>query len=307
MVPAVSMQDKSSVKAILYALGANVGIAIAKSIAAFMTNSGAMLAEAIHSIADSCNQGLLFLGMASSKKPASPEHPLGYGKAIYFWSFVVALMLFSMGGLVSIYEGIHKLKSKTSLENPMVAIIVLIIGVILEASSLIGALRIIKKKSKGKSLWFWFRNSRQSELIVIFGEDTAAVVGLLIAMVAIILTITTGNLFYDAIGSIAIGVLLILVAVSIAIEVESLLIGESADPEVQKEIVTFISEQQFVEKIFNVITFQMGIYVMVSAKIMPRATLSLNELIDCTNQCEKGLKEKFPQVRWVFLEPDFYD
>lgn len=301
------MQEKGSVKAILYALAANVGIAIAKIIAAIITNSGAMLAEAIHSIADSANQGLLFFGMKISLKPASEEHPLGYGKAIYFWSFVVALMLFSMGGLVSIYEGIKKLNSKSTLENPWIAIIVLMIGIILEGSSLIGALRIIRRISRGKTLWQWFRSSRQSELIVIFGEDTAAVIGLSFALIAIILTITTNNLIYDAVGSIAIGILLILVAVSVAIEVESLLIGESADPDVQKEILAFITEQQFVETVFNVITLQLGINVMVSAKIKPFATLSLSELIDSINQCEKDLKIKFPQIKWVFLEPDFYN
>jgi cation diffusion facilitator family transporter len=303
---------QASARAIFYALGANLGIALAKTAAAIITNSGSMLAEAIHSFADCANQGLLFLGMHRAKAAPNDEHPLGYGKAIFFWSFIVALMLFSMGGLFSIYEGTHKLLQALAgggagLEKPWAAIIVLVIAIVLESLSLMGALRESRPFRQGKSLWRWFRASRQSELIVVVGEDTAALAGLALALVAILLSILTGNPLYDALGSIAIGVLLILVAVAVGVEVKSLLIGESADPAVEAKIRATLVAHPGVAEVLHLITLQLGTDVMVAVKARMAETGSVDKLITEINDCERGLRSAVPQVRWIFFEPDVAD
>ena len=175
---------------------ANLGIAITKTVAAIITGSGALLAESIHSYADCGNQGLLFIGLKTMKKKPDPEHPLGYGQEIFFWSFIVALILFSMGGLFSVYEGIHKISAHEGLKRPVVAVVVLGLSMILEASSLYGCLTQINKLKHKQSLMTWVKNSRKSELIVVLGEDVAALLGLTFALISIILSIITGNPIY---------------------------------------------------------------------------------------------------------------
>jgi cation diffusion facilitator family transporter len=201
-----------SVKSILFALGANFLIALAKTGGAIFTGSSSMLAEAIHSYADCANQGLLLWGMREGRRRPSLDHPLGHGKAIYFWSFIVALMLFSMGGLFSIYEGVHKLQAPEPVTNAWVAIAILVFGIAAESVSLWGCLREVNKDRGDQGLWRWFRTSRQSELLVVFAEDIAALGGLVLALVFISLAHVTGNPAWDAAGSICIGVLLVLVA-----------------------------------------------------------------------------------------------
>ncbi|HNX67159.1 MAG TPA: cation transporter, partial [Bacteroidales bacterium] len=200
--------QNASVKSILFALLANLGIAITKTAAAIITGSGAMLAESIHSYADCGNQGLLFLGLRKSKKRPDAEHPLGYGKEIYFWSFIVAIILFSMGGMFSVYEGIHKIGAHEGIRSPIIAIVVLVISLILEGSSLYGCLAQIKKVRHNMPLWKWVKQSRQSELLVVLGEDTAALLGLSFAIASVLLSMITGNPLFDALGSIGIGALL---------------------------------------------------------------------------------------------------
>jgi len=295
-----------SVKSILYALVANMAIAVAKLAGAIHTGSAAMLAEAIHSFADCGNQGLLLYGLKVAKRPPSPDHPLGYGKAIYFWSFIVALILFSMGGLFSMYEGIHKLSATDPISAPWVAVGILTFGIIAESFSLYGCLREINKVRGGRSLWRWFRDSRQSELIVILGEDIAALFGLVFALVAILVTVVTGDPIFDAIGSIAIGVLLLLVAVGIGIEVKDLLIGQSVETADRDLIHKFISDHQEVAKVMNLITLQLGDGIMVAVKAEMRAS-ETKLLIENINDVEKRLRERFPGIRWIFFEPDVAD
>ena len=223
--------QEASKKSILFALLANLGIAVTKTVAAVITGSGAMLAESIHSYADCGNQGLLFLGLKATKKEPSPDHPLGYGMEIYFWSFIVALILFSMGGLFSIYEGIHKVSLHEGLKSPMVAIVVLSVSMVFESLSLYGCLTQINKLRRNTTLWNWVKNSRQSELIVVLGEDIAALLGLSFALISVILAVITGNPVFDAAGSIGIGVLLIVISIFLAVKVKSLLIGQSTDDE----------------------------------------------------------------------------
>lgn len=299
--------SEGSLKAIFYALAANLGIAVAKTAAAIYTKSGAMLAEAIHSFADTANQLLLLLGLRRARLPVSEEHPLGYGKAIYFWSFVVALMLFSMGGMFSVYEGVHKLRHPAMPESPWIAVAVLAVSVLLEVGSLRGALAEVKRVQGRRSFLNWFKTSRQSELIVVVGEDIAALAGLALALAAVLATIITGNPLFDALGTIGIGIVLIAVAFAVGIEVKSLLIGESADPETVGAIHSFLSGRPEVETVYKLITLQLGLELMVSVKAKMRRADTAVMLIDDINEVEAGLKAAFPEIRWVFFEPDIRD
>ena len=193
----VGSSHDSTVRAILYAFCANFGIAIAKSWAAWLTGSGSMLAEAIHSYADTGNQVLLYLGLKQSQRPPDDDHPLGYGKLSYFWSFIVAILLFTMGGLFSIYEGYHKLTHPEPLSQIWVAIIVLILAILLEGGSLIGCIREIGKVRKGRPFREWLRNTRNSELVVVLGEDIGAQLGLVLALGFLLTAWYTGNPVYD--------------------------------------------------------------------------------------------------------------
>ncbi len=300
-------EHASSIKSILFALGANFAIFVAKLTAAMVTGSGAMLAESIHSLADSGNQLLLLLGLKQAKKPPTPEYPLGFGKSIYFWSFIVALIMFSMGGVFSIYEGTHKLNHPEGLTSPWIAIGVLIFAIIAEGISLWGCVTEVNKERRKRSYLRWFRESRESALIVVFGEDVAALLGLVFALLAVSLSMLTGNPMYDALGSIVIGVLLIVIAVMIGIEVKRLLIGQSVDPVVREEMVDFLQSREEIKKVFNLITFQLGQDVMVAVKVEMEEFSSQVDMIRAINRCEKELKTAFPQVLWSFFEPDIED
>jgi cation diffusion facilitator family transporter len=301
--PKMSHQD-TSIKSILFALLANLGIAITKTVAAVVTGSGAMLAESIHSYADCGNQGLLFFGLGAAKKKPDQEHPLGHGKEIFFWSFIVALVLFSMGGLFSIYEGIHKVSSHEGLKNPLIAIYVLSVSMILEAASLYGCLTQIKKVRDNVTLRTWFKNSRQSELILVLGEDIGALLGLSFALISVVLSIVTGNPVFDAFGSIGIGVLLIIISFFLAIKVKSLLIGQSADERTCAEIQNFLEARPEIDRVFNLITLQLGHHIMVAVKAKMAEVDSVNQLIADINKCESELRKEYPAVLWVFFEPD---
>jgi cation diffusion facilitator family transporter len=296
--------QEASTKSILFALLANLGIAITKTIAAIITGSGAMLAESIHSYADCGNQGLLFLGLKASKKRPDTEHPLGYGKEIFFWSFMVAVILFSMGGLFSIYEGIHKISLHDGLKNPVIAILVLSLSMILEAASLYGCITQINKIRHNVSLWQWIKNSRHSELIVVLGEDIAALLGLTFALISVVLAMVTGNPVFDAIGSIGIGALLIVVSLMLAVKIKSLLIGQSADSETCNSIRALLESRPEIEQVFNVITLQLGPRIMVAIKAKMTNVDSVDQLIININTCESVLKNNFPAIQWIFFEPD---
>jgi len=293
-----------SLKSIIFALCANLAIAIAKGVAAVITGSGAMLAEAIHSLADTGNQGLLLIGLRHAKRPPSPDFPLGYGKAIYTWSFLVAIILFSVGGLFSLYEGFHKLAHPEPLAAPWWAVGVLVFAIAAESVSMWGCLREVAKARRGRSLWGWFRESRQSELLVVFGEDLAALVGLVLALVAVVATMLTGNPVYDSLGTIAIGVLLVVVAVFVAIEVKALLIGQGVDPMVDVDMRRFLGEQPEVSQLLNLLSMQMGDRVMVAVKAEMAPAADARALVDAINQVEARFRVAFPEVMWLFFEPD---
>ena len=296
-----------STRAIFFALGANFAITVAKGVAALFSGSGAMLAETVHSFADCGNQALLLVGMKQAKRPSSPEYPLGYGKAVYFWSFLVAVMLFTLGGMFSLYEGVHKLSHPEPLRQWWLPVGVLLFSIVAESVSMRACIVEVNKARGTQSLRQWFRESRQAELIVIFGEDLAALSGLSLALMAIVLTVITGNPLWDALGTVAIGVLLIVVAVFVAIEVKAMLIGQSADPRVTADMRAFLEAWPEIARVFHLITLQLGSDVMVSVKVQVAGAQSAAQLIDSINTVEKALRARYPQIRWSFFEPDHQD
>lgn len=266
-----------------------------------------MLAEAVHSTADCGNQLLLLLGMKRAQKPPSDDFPLGYGKETYFWSFIVALLLFSMGGLFSVYEGWHKLHESEPLSYPMLALGVLVFGIIVEGLSLAGCLKEINKSRAEQSLWRWFHDTREVELLVIFGEDLAALLGLSFAAIAVLATWITGNTVYDALGSIGIGVLLIAVAIFVGVEVKSLLIGQGVSTKMRGDMLDFLNQQAEIKQIYNLRTLHMGTDVMVAIKAELTEQQDARKLIADINQVEVAFRERFPAVAWCFFEPDDTD
>jgi len=303
----VGSSHESTVRAILYAFLANFGIAIAKTWAAIVTGSGSMMAEAIHSYADTGNQVLLYLGLKQSLRPPDDEHPLGYGKLSYFWSFIVAILLFTMGGLFSIFEGYHKLTHPEPLSQIWIAIVVLVLAILLEGGSLFGALREIRKVRRGRPFREWLKHTRNSELVVVLGEDIGAQLGLVMALGFLLVAWKTGDPVYDAMGSICIGVVLLVISAFIAWRVRSLLVGKSADPEIQEVIDAIINEDPGVIEVFHTITIQYGPDTMLAVKLRMNPELTINEAIARINALERNLKARIPNLKWCFVEPDVTD
>ena len=293
-----------SIRAILFALGANLAIAGAKGVAAYFTRSSSMLAETVHSLADCGNQLLLLFGMRQARKPASPDFPLGHGRAIYFWSFLVAVMLFTVGGMFSVYEGLHKWKHPQPITQWWWAVGVLVFSLVAEGVSTRAALREAATERRGRGLLAWFHASRQADLIVIVGENVAAMLGLGVALAAIGLSVATGNPLWDAGGTVVIGVLLIAVAVFLAIEIKAMLVGQSVDPQVQARLRSFLDARPEVLSVINVITLQLGNDVMVSVQARMVEQHSASILVQQINAVERAMKQQFPEVRWSFFEPD---
>ncbi len=295
------------IRAIMYAFFANLGIAIAKFVAAFFTGSSSMLAEGVHSTADTGNQLLLLLGLRQAKRPPDPEHPLGYGKSTFFWSFIVALMLFSLGGLFSLYEGWHKLQHPEEVKYAWVALLVLGVSIGLEAVSMYGCIREVQYVRRGRSFWRWLHESRNAELVVVFGEDLGALIGLVIAFGFVGLAAITGDPRYDAFGSIAIGVVLLVIAIFVAKRVHALLIGRSADPELRAAIAEEIEGDSEIVEVYNVITLQQGPQIIVAAKVRLSEGLPIEKACREINHLEARLKERIPEIGWSFMEPDLAD
>jgi cation diffusion facilitator family transporter len=301
------MSHESSAKAIFYAFIANLGIALSKLAAAIYTNSGSMLAESIHSFADCGNQVLLYLGLRQSQRPPTPQHPLGFGKISYFWSFIVALMLFSVGGLFSIQEGWHKLHAPEPIRQAWVALLVLGVSIGLETFSTLGCLREIAKLRRGRTLRQWVATTRNAELVVVLGEDIAALVGLVLAFIFVSMAAATGNPLYDAFGSIVIGVVLIIVSLFIAIRIKGLIVGRSAEEDLQKAISEHIEATEGIEDLLNAITVQLGPQVMLAIKVRMTPGIAVEQAVELINGLERGIKAKFPEVAWCFVEPDVTD
>ena len=296
---------EDSTSHIVQSLFVNVAIAIIKGIAAVLTRSGSMLAEALHSAADCGNQILLLMGVRSSKRPPDAEHPLGYGRDVYFWSFMVALLLFSGGGVFSIYEGIHKIHEPEKVERVWLGMLILGISIVLEGASLASNIREINRRRGGKPFMKYLHDTKDSDLIVVFGENAAAVLGLFFALIALVLADKTGDGRWDGIGSVVIGVVLVGVAVFLAREVKSLLLGESADAEIAEAARKIAAEHPNLERVLHLVTIQQGPgEVLVSIKVAFTSGLVIDDVCRSINEFEAKLRAARPEVRWLYVEPD---
>lgn len=295
----------SDTKHILQSLAVNVTIALAKGAAAFFTGSGAMLAETLHSAADCTNQVLLLLGVKRAGRAPDEHHPLGYGRALYFYSFVVALLLFSGGGVFSIYEGVHKLAHPEPVERVGLALGILFLSLLLEGWATWGNLKEMKARRGAVPLFTWLRQTKDSDLIVVFGENAAAVLGLALAIAALTVAAVTGDPRWDALGSIAIGVVLVGVAVFLGVEVKSLLLGERADGGIEAAVRALVEAEPRFLALLRVITLQQGPgEVVVAMKVRVSPGLSATEVVQVINRFEQALKAQRPDIRWCFVEPD---
>ncbi|HEX5059318.1 MAG TPA: cation diffusion facilitator family transporter [Kofleriaceae bacterium] len=293
---------------VVKALAVNAVIATSKGVAAAITGSGAMLAETLHSFADCGNQLLLLVGIRQSGKPANQKHPLGYGRAMYFYSFIVAMLLFSGGGLFSIYEGVHKLEHPEPVGDITIALIILAISIALEGWSTLGNIKVLNEKRGTTRFLTYLRETKDSDLVVVFGENSAAVLGLLLATGALLIAKHTNDGRWDAIGSLAIGTVLICVAIFLAREIQSLLVGESADPKLQKAVEQLAVDDPNVDRVLRLLTVQQGPgEIVVAMKLKFRSGLETTQLVDAINGFERELKQRVPEVRWSFIEPDHAD
>jgi cation diffusion facilitator family transporter len=301
------MSTQGGTKAIIAAMSANLGIAIAKFIAWGVSGSSSMLGEAVHSLADTGNQILLLRGGAVSQKKADAQHPFGYGRERYVYAFVVSIILFSIGGVFSLYEGINKLGHPHPLENAWLPVAVLVISMVLESFSLRTAVKE-SNHTRGKDSWFAFiRHSKAPELPVVLLEDVAALTGLVFAFVGVVLTILTGNGIFDAIGTIAIGVLLVLVAIVLAIETKSLLVGEGASATDVDDIRDAINAEPEVESLIHMKTLYLGPEeLMVAAKIAFASRMKLADVATAINAIEARVRAAVPIARVIYIEPDVY-
>lgn len=299
------MSTSGGTRAIIAALLANTGIAITKFIAAAFSGSASMLAEGVHSVADAGNQLLLLIGGRRARRAASEEHPFGYGRSRYVYAFIVAIVLFSVGGLYSLYEGVHKIQDPHPLDIPWLPVVVLLVAIVLESFSL----RTAVKESnhvRGAQTWVQFvRRAKSPELPVVLLEDVAALLGLVLALIGVGLSWLTGDGLWDGIGTLAIGVLLVAVAVILGLEMSSLLIGEGATREDMANIRAAIEAGPEVDSIIHAKTLYLGPdELMVAAKLAMPPTTSLNDISARINAVEMRVREAMPVARVIYLEPD---
>ena len=294
-------------KAIIAAFLANMGIAASKFVAWALSGSSAMLAEGVHSVADASNQLLLLLGLRRAKQKADKEHPFGYGRVRFVYAFVVAIVLFSIGGVFSIYEGISKIQNPHPLEMWWLPIVVLVIAIVLESFSLRVAIRE-SRPLKGDASWFTFiRRSKAPELPVILLEDLGALLGLVIALFGVGLTVLTGDSLFDGVATILIGVLLIAIAIIIGIEVKSLLVGEGASDEDLAKIEAALLESKDIDRIIHMKTLYVGPdEFMIGAKISVAGTMTMHEVSAVVNLAERRIRLAVPAARIIYIEPDVY-
>ncbi|WP_321367859.1 cation diffusion facilitator family transporter [uncultured Desulfuromusa sp.] len=294
-----------SKKVIFAALAGNSLIAITKFIAATVTGSSAMLSEAIHSLVDTGNQILLLYGMKKAAKPADKRCPFGYGKEIYFWSFVVAILIFALGGGISVYEGIHHLLHPQPATSPLINYLVLTLAMIFEGTAWFFALREFNKSKGGNGYIDAINQTKDPSIIVVLFEDSAAMLGLFVAFIGVTLSHWTGNVYYDGTASILIGLILIGTAIWLARETKSLLIGESAEPQIEQEIQSMVQDNPMVEGINEILTMHMGpdfILVTLGADFIDSASASdIEEQVEILN---RQIKTKFPRIKRVFVEAE---
>ncbi|MFE3444724.1 cation diffusion facilitator family transporter [Nocardia sp. NPDC059180] len=294
-------------KAIIAALTANAGIAAAKFVGAAITGSASMLAEAVHSVADTSNQGLLLFGQRRAEKEADELHPFGYGRNRYFYSFVVALVLFTLGSVYAIYEGIHKIQHPEELSSPIVAIVILVIAIGLETYSFATAVRESRPLKGRASWWRFIRNSRSPELPVVLLEDTGALIGLVLALAGVGLTMITDNAIFDGIGTLAIGILLGVIAIVLIVEMQSLLIGEGATPDEDRAIRENLVDGERIDRVIHLKTQYLGPEeLLVAAKVSIVAGQGIAQIAAAIDAAESRVRDAVPTARVIYLEPDLY-
>jgi cation diffusion facilitator family transporter len=292
-------------KAILAALSANAGIAVAKFVGFLFTGSSSMLAESVHSLADTSNQGLLLLGRRSSQRRATREHPFGFGRERYFYSFVVALMLFTLGSAFALYEGIHKVQHPEPLTSPLVAVLILVVAIALEGYSFVTAMGESRKIKGDVSWWGFIRQSRTPELPVVLLEDTGALLGLVFALAGVGLSEVTGDPVWDGIGTIMIGSLLGVIAIILIVEMKSLLIGEGATDNQLETICAELAGGAGVERVIHIRTQYLGPdELLVAAKLALSPDLELAQVARAIDDAEARVRAKVPVARLIYLEPD---
>ena len=292
-------------RAIAAAFLANLGLAVAKLAGFAITGAASMLAESVHSLADTANQGLLLLGSSRAAREATPEHPFGFGRERYFWAFIVAMLLFSMGSLFSIHEGIDKLRHPHELKSAGVAVGILLFGIALEGWSFRTALREAQKLRGTGSLWDFIRRSKTPELPVVLLEDLGALVGLALALLGVGLAIVLNNPIYDALGSVSIGALLGIIAIVLASEMKSLLIGESASKEVDTAIRGTVETTPAVQRLIHLRTLHLGPdELLVALKLELDANLDFRGVASAINDVESAIRQRVPIARIIYVEPD---
>lgn len=301
------MSTEGGVRAVVAALLANLGIAVSKFGAFFVTGSSSMLTEGVHSLADSGNQVLLLIGGRRALRADSNHHQFGYGRIRYVYAFVVAIVLFTVGGLFSLYEGVHKFQHPEALGSPTVAIVVLVIAIALESFSLRTAVREVNHVRGKRTLWQFVRASRQPELPVILLEDIGALTGLCFALVGVGMTSLTGDARWDGLGAMAVGGLLVIIAVILAVEMSSMLVGESALAEDQAAIAAALAATPIVRQVIHLRTLYVGPdELLVAAKLGVDPVVTAVELSAGIDDCERRVREVVPSARYIFLEPDIY-
>lgn len=301
------MSASGGKKAIFAALSANAGIAVAKFVGALITGSGSMLAEGVHSLADTGNQGLLLLGQKRAEQEADELHPFGYGRNRYFYSFVVALVLFTLGSMYAIWEGIHKIQHPEELSSPIVAVVILAIAAVLEGYSFATAMRESATLRGNTGWWRFIRNSRNPELPVVMLEDSGALIGLLIALLAVLLTMITDNPIWDGIGTLGIGVLLGFIAVVLIVEMKSLLIGEGATPDQVRAIRENLVDGTRIDRVIHLRTEYLGPEeLLVAAKVAIVPGLEIGDIATAIDAAEERVRAAVPIARLMYIEPDLY-
>jgi cation diffusion facilitator family transporter len=292
-------------RAVVAALLANAGIAVAKLVGFVITGSASMLAESIHSVADSGNQALLLLGGKRARRAADRSHPFGYGRERYFWAFVVAMVLFALGGAFAIFEGIEKIREPHELESAGVAVAILVVAILLEGASFRTAVQESNKARGDAGWWQFIRRSRNPELPIVLLEDTGALVGLVLALGGLSLALATDDAVWDGYGTLGIGVLLTVIAVVLAVEMKSLLIGETATAPVEDAIRTAIEGDASVESLIHLRTQHLGPEeLLVGAKVAFRAGLTVPKLADAIDRVERSVRQAAPEARILYIEPD---
>lgn len=298
---------EGSRRAIVAAFLANLGIAAAKFVAWLATGASSMLAEAVHSLADTGNQALLFLGAARARRDPTPEHPFGYGRERYFWAFVVALVLFSIGSLFALYEGVSKLRHPHAIESPGWALGVLLAAIALESFSLRTAVREARPLREGRSWWEFVRRAKSPELPVVLLEDVGALLGLLFALAGVGLAVALDDTRFDAWGTIAIGSLLGAIAIVLAVEMKSLLIGESAAADRRREILAALEGAPAVKRVIHMRTLHIGPdELLLAAKLELDAALDFAGVAAAIDAAEAAVRARVPEARMIYLEPDVH-